>query len=172
MCGIAGYMDLRGDGRIDREILGRMTDAITYRGPDSSGYFVADNVGFGFRRLSIIDLVSGDQPIYNEDGSIVLICNGEIFNYLELKEQLIQQGHTFATKSDVEVLLHLYEEEGEELVKRLNGQFAFALFDSNKGSLVLARDHFGINPLFYTIVDGLFIFASEIKAILEHPSVP
>jgi len=165
-------MDLRGDGRIDRETLVRMTDTITYRGPDSSGYFVVDNLGLGFRRLSIIDLVSGDQPIYNEDGSLVLICNGEIYNYLELRHELIQQGHTFATRSDVEVLLHLYEEEGEEFVKRLNGQFAFALFDRKKNTLVLARDHFGINPLFYTIVDGLFIFASEIKAILAHPSVP
>ena len=172
MCGIVGYMDLRGDGRIDRETLVRMTDTITYRGPDSSGYFVVDNLGLGFRRLSIIDLVSGDQPIYNEDGSLVLICNGEIYNYLELRHELIQQGHTFATRSDVEVLLHLYEEEGEEFVKRLNGQFAFALFDRKKNTLVLARDHFGINPLFYTIVDGLFIFASEIKAILAHPSVP
>ena len=172
MCGIVGYMDLRGDGRIDRETLVRMTDTITYRGPDSSGYFVVDNLGLGFRRLSIIDLVSGDQPIYNEDGSLVLICNGEIYNHLELRHELIQQGHTFATRSDVEVLLHLYEEEGEEFVKRLNGQFAFALFDRKKNTLVLARDHFGINPLFYTIVDGLFIFASEIKAILAHPSVP
>jgi asparagine synthase (glutamine-hydrolysing) len=165
-------MDLRGEGRIDRYILERMADTITYRGPDSSGYFVADNTGFGFRRLSIIDLVSGDQPIYNEDGSIVLICNGEIYNYLDLKQELIKKGHTFSTKSDVEVLLHLYEEEGEEFVKRLNGQFAFAIFDKNKNKLVLARDHFGINPLFYTVADGLFIFASEIKAILEHPAVP
>ena len=172
MCGIAGYMDLRGERRIDREILVRMADTITYRGPDSSGYFVAGNAGFGFRRLSIIDLVSGDQPIYNEDGSIVLICNGEIYNYVDLKQELIEKGHTFATKSDVEVLVHLYEEEGEEFVKRLNGQFAFAIFDKNKNQLVLARDHFGINPLFYTVVDGLFIFASEIKAILAHPAVP
>jgi asparagine synthase (glutamine-hydrolysing) len=172
MCGIVGYMDLRGEGRIDKEILVRMTDTITYRGPDSSGYFVVNNVGLGFRRLSIIDLVSGDQPIYNEDGSIVVLCNGEIYNYLELKGELIQQGHTFTTKSDVEVLVHLYEEEGEEFVKRLNGQFAFALFDRKKNALILGRDHFGINPLFYTIVDGLFIFASEIKAILAHPAVP
>lgn len=172
MCGIVGYMDLCGEGRIAKERLVRMADTITYRGPDSSGYFVADNIGLGFRRLSIIDLLGGDQPMYNEDGSVVLICNGEIYNYLELKQRLIQQGHTFATKSDVEVLLHLYEEEGEEFVKKLNGQFAFALYDRKKDNLFLARDHFGINPLFYTIVDGLFIFASEIKAILEHPSVP
>ena len=172
MCGIAGYMDLRGEGRIDREILVRMADTITYRGPDSSGYFVADNTGFGFRRLSIIDLATGDQPIYNEDRSLVSICNGEIYNYLELKQELIEKGHTFTTKSDVEVLVHLYEEEGEEFVKRLNGQFAFAIFDKNKNTLLLARDHFGINPLFYTVVDGLFIFASEIKAILAHPAVP
>ena len=165
-------MDLRGEGRIDREKLVRMADTITYRGPDSCGYFVTQNTGLGFRRLSIIDLLSGDQPIYNEDGSIVVICNGEIYNYLELKQRMVELGHTFKTKSDVEVLLHLYEEEGEDFVKDLNGQFAFALYDRNNDCLILARDHFGINPLFYTIVDGLFIFASEIKAILEHPSVP
>src|ERR1044071_2518952 len=110
MCGIVGYMDLRGDGRIDRQTLVRMADTITYRGPDSSGYFVVDNTGLGFRRLSIIDLVSGDQPIYNEDGSVVVICNGEIYNYRELKKVLIEKGHSFRTNSDVEVLLHLYEE--------------------------------------------------------------
>lgn len=172
MCGIVGYMDLRGEARIEKEKLVRMADTITYRGPDSSGYFVTHNMGLGFRRLSIIDLFSGDQPIYNEDGSIVLICNGEIYNYVELKQRLTEMGHTFKTKSDVEVLLHLYEEEGEDFVKHLNGQFAFALYDRTNDCLILARDHFGINPLFYTIVDGLFIFASEIKAILEHPSVP
>jgi asparagine synthase (glutamine-hydrolysing) len=171
MCGIVGYMDLRGEARIEKDQLVRMADTITYRGPDSSGYFVTHNMGLGFRRLSIIDLLSGDQPIYNEDGSIVLICNGEIYNYLELKQRLIDIGHTFKTKSDVEVLLHLYEEEGEDFVKQLNGQFAFALYDRTNDCLILARDHFGINPLFYTIVDGLFIFASEMKAILEHPSV-
>ena len=172
MCGIVGYMDLRGEARIEKDKLVRMADTITYRGPDSSGYFVTHNMGLGFRRLSIIDLLSGDQPIYNEDGSIVLICNGEIYNYVELKQRLMGMGHTFKTKSDVEVLLHLYEEEGEDFVKQLNGQFAFSLYDRTNDCLILARDHFGINPLFYTIVDGLFIFASEIKAILEHPSVP
>lgn len=171
MCGIVGYMDLRGEGRIDRKILVRMTDTITYQGPDSSGYFAVHNVGLGFRRLSVVDVVSKDQPIYNEDGSIVLICNAEIHNCLELKQELIHLGHTFTTNSAVEVLLHLYEEEGEEFVKQLNGQFAFALFDRKKSTMLLARDHSGINPLFYTVVDGFFIFASEMKAILAHPAV-
>lgn len=172
MCGIVGYVDLRKQGRIDKRLLVRMAETITYRGPDSDGYFAGQNVGFGFRRLSIIDLTSGNQPIYNEDGSIVVICNGEIYNYRELKQRLIEQGHTFKTKSDVEVLVHLYEEEGEAFVKQLNGQFAFALYDRNNDCLILARDHFGVNPLFYTVVDGLFIFGSEIKAILEHPAAP
>ena len=171
MCGIVGYLDLRDEGRIDRQRLVRMADTIAYRGPDASGYFVGDNVGFGFRRLSIIDLHGGNQPIYNEDGSIVVICNGEIFNYLELKAELIRKGHSFATNSDVEVLVHLYEEEGSSFINRLNGQFAFAIYDRNKDVLFLARDHFGINPLLYTVADGLFIFGSEIKAVLAHPSV-
>jgi asparagine synthase (glutamine-hydrolysing) len=122
--------------------------------------------------LSIIDLESGDQPIYNEDGSVVLMCNGEIFNYLELKKVLIGKGHSFRTKSDVEVLLHLYEEHGIDFLDKINGQFAFVIYDRKNRRLFLARDHFGINPLYYTIVNGLFIFASEIKAILEHPQVP
>jgi asparagine synthase (glutamine-hydrolysing) len=146
-----------------------MTDTLTHRGPDSSGYFVEGGVGLGFRRLSIIDLSSGDQPLYNEDESVVLLCNGEIFNYLELKRQLAEKGHVFRTGSDVEVLLHLYEEDGINFLNKLNGQFAFAIYDRRERLLFLARDHFGVNPLYYTLVDGVLIFASEIKAILEHP---
>ena len=148
-----------------------MTGKLVHRGPDSAGYFVDYYVALGFRRLSIIDLESGDQPIYNEDGSVVLMCNGEIFNYLELKKVLIQKGHSFRTKSDVEVLLHLYEEHGIDFLDKINGQFAFVIYDRKNRWLFLARDHFGINPLYYANVNGLFIFASEIKAILEHPQV-
>ena len=163
---------MRCERKPDRELLGRMTDKLVHRGPDSAGYFVDHCVALGFRRLSIIDLESGDQPIYNEDGSVVLLCNGEIFNYLELKKVLIQKGHSFRTNSDVEVLLHLYEEHGIDFLNKINGQFAFVIYDRKQRRLFLARDHFGINPLYYTIVNGLFIFASEIKAILEHPQVP
>lgn len=171
MCGVVGYIDLRREQRIDKTVLDRMTAKLVHRGPDSDGYFVEENVGLGFRRLSIIDLESGDQPIFNEDGSIVVLCNGEIYNYLELRESLIRKGHVFRTQSDVETLVHLYEEEGTGLVNKLNGQFAFVIYDRREQKLFLARDHFGINPLYYTVVDGLFIFASEIKAILEHPLV-
>lgn len=171
MCGFAGYFDLRGERRAKRDLLNRMTDTIIHRGPDSAGCFIEANLGLGFRRLSIIDLAGGDQPLYNEDGSLVLVCNGEIYNYHELKHQLEQKGHVFRTQSDVEVLLHLYEEEGEDLLQKLNGQFAFVLYDSRKKTLFLARDQFGINPLYFTVADGVLIFASEIKAILEHPLV-
>lgn len=171
MCGVVGYIDLRREQRIDKTVLDRMTAKLVHRGPDSDGYFVEENVGLGFRRLSIIDLESGDQPIFNEDRSIVVLCNGEIYNYLELRESLVRKGHVFRTQSDVETLVHLYEEEGTGLVNKLNGQFAFVIYDRREQKLFLARDHFGINPLYYTVVDGLFIFASEIKAILEHPLV-
>ncbi|HEV2863876.1 MAG TPA: asparagine synthase (glutamine-hydrolyzing) [Pyrinomonadaceae bacterium] len=169
MCGIVGYMDLRGERRPDEEVLLRMCGSLRHRGPDSAGTFVEGGLALGFRRLSIIDLETGDQPLYNEDRSLILVCNGEIYNYVELKEELEQKGHAFRTRSDVEVLLHLYEEEGADFVGRLNGQFAFALYDRRERRLLLARDHFGVSPLYYTIADGMFIFASEIKAILEHP---
>lgn len=172
MCGVVGFTDMRGERRPDRELLVRMTDKLVHRGPDSAGYFVDHCVALGFRRLSIIDLESGDQPIYNEDGSVVLLCNGEIFNYRELKKVLIEKGHSFRTNSDVEVLLHLYEENGLDFLDKINGQFAFVIYDRKQRRLFLARDHFGINPLYYSIIDGLFIFASEIKAILEHPQAP
>lgn len=172
MCGLVGFTDMRSERKLDRELLVRMTDKLVHRGPDAAGYFVDHFVALGFRRLSIIDLESGNQPIYNEDGSVVLMCNGEIFNYLELKKVLIQKGHSFRTKSDVEVLLHLYEEHGIDFLDKINGQFAFVIYDRKNRRLFLARDQFGINPLYYTTVNGLFIFASEIKAILEHPQVP
>jgi asparagine synthase (glutamine-hydrolysing) len=171
MCGFAGYVDMRKERKIDDGLLVKMTDKLVHRGPDSAGYFVEENVGLGFRRLSIIDLTGGDQPLFNEDKSVVVVCNGEIYNYRDLRTRLIEKGHAFRTGSDVEVLVHLYEEEGPNFINKLNGQFAFALYDRKEQKLLLARDHFGINPLHYTIVDEVLIFASEIKAILEHPMV-
>lgn len=171
MCGIAGALDLQGRPRVDPGVVARMTESLFHRGPDSSGLFLRPEVGLGSRRLKIVDLTTGDQPIENEDGSLVLVCNGEIFNYPELRRWLTGRGHVFRTRTDVEVLLHLYEEHGEDLVDHLNGQFAFALWDAKRRRLFLARDHFGVAPLYYTMADGLFLFGSEIKAILAHPSV-
>ncbi len=174
MCGIAGYLDLRGEGRVERSVAAAMTEILVHRGPDSSGLHLSPdgNVALGIRRLKIIDLETGDQPILNEDGSVVLVCNGEIFNYRELRAELEVRGHRFRTRTDVEVLVHLWEESGPACVERLNGQFAFAIWDSREQRLFLARDHFGVNPLYFTVVDGLLLFASEIKAILQHPAAP
>jgi asparagine synthase (glutamine-hydrolysing) len=172
MCGICGYYDPSGKAKkVDEGVLGRMTERLVHRGPDSSGQFLAQNIGLGFRRLSLIDLSGGDQPLYNEDKSLVLICNGEIYNYRELRDELINKGHSFSTRSDVEVLLHLYEDCGLDLLHKINGQFAFALYDMKQRSLLLARDQFGINPLYYANVDGHFVFSSEVKGILEFPAV-
>jgi asparagine synthase (glutamine-hydrolysing) len=171
MCGLAGWCDLRG-GASDPEILARMDEKLAHRGPDSRGSFLEAGVAFGFRRLSILDLATGDQPMYSEDGNVVLVCNGEIFNYRDLTSELKAKGHRFSSRSDVEVLVHLYEESGIELLHRLNGQFSFALFDRRQRLLFLARDPFGINPLFYSQAGDVLLFASEIKAILEHPAAP
>lgn len=170
MCGIVGIFDFA-NRRIEKEILVNMANTLIHRGPDDSGYYVEKPVGLGFRRLSIIDLESGNQPIYNEDKSIISVCNGEIFNYQELKKNLQAKGHHFYTQCDVEVLVHLYEEYGTAFLNQINGQFAFAIFDTKNQQLVLARDQVGIIPLFYTLVDHCFIFGSEMKAILQHPLV-
>jgi asparagine synthase (glutamine-hydrolysing) len=148
-----------------------MLEAIRHRGPDGSQSLVLEQVALGFNRLSFLDLEGGMQPIQNEDRKISMICNGEIYNYQELKEELIAKGHVFRTKTDVEVVLHLYEECGLDFPKRLNGQFAIALYDDRTKQLLLVRDQIGICPLFYTVVDGRVLFASEIKAILEYPGV-
>lgn len=172
MCGICGYMVMSPARREDDpSIIRRMTSVLAHRGPDDEDVLYRFPVTFGFTRLSIIDLAGGRQPLTNEDDSIVLICNGEIFNYIELREELMALGHRFKTKTDVEVLLHLYEEHGTDFLNKLNGQFAFAIFDEKKGRLFCARDHFGIIPFFYTIAGDHFIFASEIKSILQHPLV-
>lgn len=161
MCGIAG---ITGSSRTDA--IKKMTDIMVYRGPDDSGFFHDDNIALGQRRLSIIDLNSGRQPIANEDNSLQLVCNGEIYNSPELRESLIARGHQFRTATDVEVILHLYEEHGDDCVKYLRGMFAFAIWDTHKRRLYLARDHLGQKPLFFSQHNGAFAFASEAKSIL------
>jgi asparagine synthase (glutamine-hydrolysing) len=171
MCGLAGILDLRGRAAVDPDVLGGMTATLRHRGPDAAGYFVEEGCGLGFARLSVIDPATGDQPLFNEDKSLVLVCNGEIYDYRALRAGLRERGHVFRSESDVEVLLHLYEEHGVACLGKLNGQFAFALYERRSRRLLLARDHCGIAPLFYTITGGVLIFASEIKAILRHPLV-
>ncbi|MDR4022409.1 MAG: asparagine synthase (glutamine-hydrolyzing), partial [Eubacteriales bacterium] len=149
-------------------VLKNMMDAIIHRGPDSAGTHIDENISLGFRRLSIIDLDSGTQPMYNETGDIVIVFNGEIYNYQELREELINKGHVFSNNADTEVLIHGYEEYGEDLLKRLRGMFAFVIWDSKKKKLFGARDFFGIKPFYYAVVDGQLVFASEIKSILMY----
>src|SRR5512138_3532311 len=147
MCGIAGTV---GAAPVAEAQVLRMCDAIRHRGPDDSGTFVEGGVGLGMRRLSIIDLAGGHQPIANEDGSVVVVYNGEIYNHEVLRQELIARGHRFSTRADTEILVHLYEDEGEGLLRHLRGMFAFALWDRRRERLLLARDHFGQKPLFYT----------------------
>ena len=171
MCGICGMFNTIGREVSNVEQIKLMTETFIHRGPDEDGYRIADYYGLGFRRLSIIDLGTGSQPIVNENHTIYLICNGEIFNYLELRNELIGKGHVFRTNTDVEVLLHLYEEMGEQMLDRINGQFAFAIIDESCQKVFLARDQFGVMPLFYTVIDGTLFFASEIKALLTNQKV-
>jgi asparagine synthase (glutamine-hydrolysing) len=172
MCGVAGSMALSSaDGGCTPQVLDRMTAVLGHRGPDASGAFLENGAALGFRRLSIVDLAGGDQPMSDESGNLVLTCNGEIFNHRELRAELIAKGHRFRSDCDVEVIVHLYEEEGPALLHRLNGQFAFALYDRRERQLFLARDHAGIAPLYYGVTDRAFVYGSEIKAILEHPGV-
>ncbi len=167
MCGICGIFDIHGKGKISSEIVKEMTKTLIYRGPDDISYYENGRIQFGFTRLSIIGIDNGKQPIENENKDICMICNGEIFNYKELKSKLIELGHIFRTNTDVEVIVHLYEEYGDRLLDYIDGQFAFAIFDFKHETLLCARDHLGIIPLFFTISNGYFIFASEIKAILK-----
>jgi asparagine synthase (glutamine-hydrolysing) len=166
MCGIAGYL-LQEGAAAPQGLLERMCDRLVHRGPDGSGYFRDGCIGLGHRRLAIIDLSTGDQPMGNEDGSLQVVFNGEIYNYRELREELVKKGHRFRTKSDTEVLVHLYEEEGERMPERLNGMFAFAIWDAGRQELYLARDRFGKKPLYYTTaVPGMRLaFGSELKAL-------
>lgn len=172
MCGFVGFT-----GIIDRReyVIKKMADRIIHRGPDSDGYHVSgdsenDSIALGFRRLSIIDLEDGSQPMYNEDGSVVIVFNGEVYNFMALREELTAKGHVFRTRSDTETLVHGYEEWGEELASRLRGMFAFVVWDKKKNMIYGARDPFGIKPFYYTKTEsGHLIFGSEIKSFLEHP---
>lgn len=169
MCGICGFVQ-RSD--IDgRAVLDTMTDLLRHRGPDDDGAALFDGAGIAMRRLAVIDLETGHQPISNETNDVWVVQNGEIYNYLELREELVSRGHRFRTHSDTEVLVHLYEDEGEALTERLKGMFAFAIYDQRKRELLLARDRFGEKPLFYYAGDDAFVFSSEIKSLLAHPSV-
>ena len=171
MCGICGFTGEVLDENENREaVLRRMTDVITHRGPDSSGFYLGDGIAMGFRRLSIIDITeSGDQPIYNEDKTLVLTFNGEIYNYRPLREELLAKGHTFRTQTDSEVLVHGFEEWGPGLLNRLRGMFGFAIWNTKEKSLFLARDFFGIKPLHYSMQGGRFLYGSEIKSLLAFP---
>ena len=171
MCGIAGICRLGTGKHVDLGTLKRMMAPVRHRGPDEMGAYLDDTVGLGHLRLSVIDLISGCQPIHNEDETLWIVYNGEAFNYLELKNELLERGHRFYTTSDTEVILHLYEQLGPGCVERLNGQFAFAIWDSRNKELFLARDRVGIRPLHYTVHAGRLLFASEIKSILAVPGV-
>lgn len=169
MCGICGVWD--SEENIDKELVNSMTDALDHRGPDDSGVFVDKNIGLGHKRLSIIDLSSGRQPIHNEDGTLWIIYNGEFYNFREEREKLEEKGHKFSTNTDTEVALHLYEEYGSECVLRMNGMFAFAIYDSTLKRIFLARDRLGIKPLVYFFDGRRFAFASEIKSLLRDPYI-
>ncbi len=170
MCGIAGTLSFNG-AAADASLVRTMVEAIRHRGPDDLGVYTQDHVGLGHTRLSVIDLAGGHQPMHNEDRSLWVTFNGEIYNSIELRDELVRRGHRFATSSDTEVLLHLYQDHGEKCVERLNGQWAFAIWDGNKQKLFLSRDRMGVRPLFYTQAAGTFLFASEIKALLACPEV-
>ncbi|MBA3513730.1 MAG: asparagine synthase (glutamine-hydrolyzing) [Pyrinomonadaceae bacterium] len=174
MCGITGWASL--DSRTPppdgaKQLLHAMCERMVHRGPDSEGLLVSTGVGLGMRRLAIIDLISGEQPVFNEDQSVVVVLNGEIYNYRQLRSNLEKRGHSFRSASDTEVLPHLYEEYGQEMVHHLNGMFAFALWDSRRRRLLIARDYFGEKPLYWGVFDNTLIFASEPKALLAHPAV-
>src|SRR6266849_8590343 len=154
MCGIAGVVQSHRDGAVDYATIQRMCEAIVHRGPDDEGIFVKDGVGLGMRRLSIIDLAGGHQPVFNEDRSVWVVFNGEIYNFPELRADLEKRGHRFHTHTDTEVIVHLYEDFGPRCVEKLRGMFAFALYDERRGKLVMARDRLGIKPLHYALVDG------------------
>jgi asparagine synthase (glutamine-hydrolysing) len=171
MCGICGVFTLNGTA-VDGALVRQMSATLAHRGPDGSGTFVSGAIGLAHRRLSIIDLEGGAQPLGSDDGKLQLVFNGEIYNFIELREELINKGHTFRTHSDTEVIIHGYEEWGSDAVQKFNGIFAFALWDDNKQQLLLARDHLGVKPLYYTTVGQRFLFASEIKALLADRQCP
>jgi len=166
MCGITGYF-----GRGNKDILIKMTDSLKHRGPDDQGFFIEDNIGLGHRRLSVIDLKTGQQPVFNEDKTAVLIFNGEIYNFKELREKLIAKDHKFCTQTDTEVIVHLYEEKKDDFLNELNGMFALALWDKKNEKLILARDRLGQKPLYYSLIDKTLVFGSELKSLLNYPGI-
>ena len=172
MCGIAGLVDLSGSQSVPAGVVQRMTQAILHRGPDEEGYFQRAGVALGSRRLSIVGLADGQQPVYNEERTVAAVFNGEFFDYLEKKAELAARGHRFVTHCDTEILPHLWEEHAEGMSERLRGQFAFALWDERQRALLLARDRFGICPLYWSRQGDWLLFASEIKALLASGLVP
>jgi asparagine synthase (glutamine-hydrolysing) len=173
MCGIAGIVDLESERPIDERTLRAMTAILAHRGPDGDGFHIEPGVGLGHRRLSIIDLAGGKQPLYNEDQSVVVTFNGEIFNFMEVEAELARRGHTFRTRSDTEVIVHAWEEWGVESLARFNGMFAFVVWDRRHRTLFVARDRLGVKPLYYAhLADGRLVFASELKGLLACPGIP
>src|SRR5215831_119719 len=172
MCGICGIVNFNVTEPVDPLLIERMTNAQAHRGPDDSGYFIEGNAGLGHRRLSIIDLSGGKQPIFNEDGSVAVVFNGEIYNYADLTADLIARGHNFATRSDTETIVHAYEEYGDSCMRDFRGMFAFAIWDRRRKRLLLVRDRLGIKPVYYYACKDFVVFASEIKSLLQHPDVP
>ena len=168
MCGIAGVVRFSRNEQVDPATVRQMCRAMAHRGPDDEGVYTDGAVGLGMRRLSIIDLATGHQPISNEDGTLWIVFNGEIYNHASLREQLVQKGHRYTTHSDTETIVHLYEQYGSECVRHLSGMFAFAIWDTRRRTLFVARDRLGIKPLYYSENrdDGLLLFASEVKALL------
>src|SRR5881396_3626822 len=171
MCGIVGIVNLNPRETVDEARLKRMRDVLRHRGPDGEGLWIDGPVGLGHRRLAIVDVATGQQPMANEDSSCWITFNGEIYTHASLRPELVARGHRYRTQSDTETILHLYEEEGERCVERLQGMFAFAIWDSARGRLLLARDRLGIKPLYYACTDEELLFASEIKAILAAAAV-
>ncbi|MEK6247910.1 MAG: asparagine synthetase B, partial [Planctomycetales bacterium] len=167
MCGICGAFHWLSDKQVDSDLIERMCRRIVHRGPDDEGSFVEGAVGIGFRRLSVIDLVTGAQPVFNEDQSICTVLNGEIYNFQQLRENLIERGHRFSSAGDAEVIVHLYEEYGVDFVDHLNGMFAIALWDARQQRLVLVRDRLGQKPLYYANTADGTVFGSELKCLLE-----
>jgi len=171
MCGICGYVNLDKKPIHHSGIIEDMTRSLIHRGPDDEGFYVKDNIALGMRRLTVIDLITGHQPIHNEDAGVWVILNGEIYNFIELRESLIKSGHTFYTNSDTEILVHLYEDFGKDCVKKIEGMFSFCVYDKRENVLFFARDRLGEKPFYYYYDEKIFVFGSEIKAILKHPGV-
>jgi len=171
MCGICGKVKFDRESPVSGTLLKAMADSIAHRGPDDEGFYISGQVGLGFRRLSIIDLAGGHQPLSNEDGTVWIVFNGEIYNYQELRQELLSKGHIFRTQTDTEVIVHLYEEFGDRCVEKLRGMFGFAIWDERQLKLLLARDRTGIKPLYYGVTDRSLVFGSEMKAILVDPEI-